>query len=97
MRHSKGLSPESQKLWQRISKKYEIAGQEPVIQVMCETLDRLREAQLAILLDGLVITDRFGEKRPHPAIPIEEKARLAFLKYWRSLALDIQLPGLIRR
>jgi hypothetical protein len=54
-----------------------------------EACDR-RAAQARVLIadEGPVWTDRFGAPRKHPAVQIEEVARLQFARMMRELDLD---------
>ena len=56
---------------------------------MCECHDRAQRARRLIDADGEVLTDRFGQMRPHPAVRIEHSARMAMLSGLRSLKLDV--------
>jgi phage terminase small subunit len=54
-----------------------------------EAHDRGEEARKILKADGIVITDRFGTKKAHPAVAIERDARVAFMRGVRELGLDI--------
>src|SRR5262249_8782395 len=55
-----------------------------------QCLDRIREARAAIKAEGLFTTDRFGQRRSHPAVLIERDARTGFLANLRALHLDLE-------
>lgn len=57
-----------------------------------EAHDRGEEARKLLKVDGIVITDRFGTKKAHPAVAIERDARTAFMRAVRELALDVAEP-----
>jgi P27 family predicted phage terminase small subunit len=86
------LSPEAKRLWRRLIEEYAIEDQGglAVLQVACEALDRLRDAQQAIDTDGTVVMDRFGQQKAHPLLVVERDARSAFLKAIQHLGLDIE-------
>jgi len=50
--------------------------------------DRAAQARALVDRDGLVITDRFGQPKPHPAVAIERDARAAHVRIMRELDLD---------
>ena len=52
--------------------------------------DRMLEAQAYMERDGLVLEDRFGQARPHPACKIEHDAKGAMLQNIRALGLDLE-------
>ena len=54
-----------------------------------EALDRKREVQAELKRDGIVIKNRAGELRPHPAASIERDSRLAVLRCLRALGLPL--------
>lgn len=53
-----------------------------------EAFDRSETARRRIERDGIVIEDRFGQKRPHPAVKIEQDSRSAFARICAQLGLD---------
>lgn len=53
-----------------------------------EAHDRGEQARKLLKDDGIVITDRFGTKKAHPAVAIERDARVAFMRAVRELGLD---------
>ena len=55
-----------------------------------EAHDRGEEARKILKTDGIVITDRFGTKKAHPAVAIERDARVAFMRGVRELGLDAE-------
>ena len=57
-----------------------------------EAHDRGEEARKILKADGIVITDRFGTKKAHPAVAIERDARVAFMRGVRELGLDVDVP-----
>jgi hypothetical protein len=52
----------------------------------------MREAQAAIAADGAYVTGRFGPKA-HPGIAVERDSRLAMLRAFRELGLDVEIPS----
>lgn len=64
-----------------------------VLQVALESYDRLVQARSLIDEEGIVVTDPSGRKRAHPALAVEKEARLALLRAWRQVGLDVETPG----
>ena len=54
--------------------------------------DRAQEARRMIERDGPIQTDRFGQRKPHPAIHIEAVAMLNFAKLLRETGIDLNKP-----
>jgi hypothetical protein len=40
--------------------------------------------------DGLVVSDRFGQQKPHPAAAIERDSKQTLLRNLRALNLDLE-------
>jgi phage terminase small subunit len=86
-----GLSPDAQELYRRLKHEFGIvdgAG-EALLRLVCESHDRAQRAKRMIDAEGEVFVDRFGQRRPHPAVRIEHSARMAMLAGLRSLNLDV--------
>jgi len=54
-----------------------------------EAFDRMVEAQEILRQDGPVVSDRFGQRKQHPATLIERDSRSAMLSALKQLHLDI--------
>ena len=63
-----------------------------VLGAACEANDRMREAQATIARDGAYLDGRYG-LRTHPAVAVERDSRLAMLRSFRELGLDIEVPS----
>jgi P27 family predicted phage terminase small subunit len=84
----KNLSPDALTFWRRIHKRYEVTEDARPALVECvEAMTRKEQAQAAIEKDGLIVQDRFGQDRAHPAVAIERDARLAILRCLRVIGL----------
>ncbi len=86
------LSKESKRLWTEIVKEYvfDDAASLSVLQTALDARDRLTECRERINTEGLTITDRFGQVRPHPLLSAERDARSGVLQGFKMLGLD---PG----
>jgi P27 family predicted phage terminase small subunit len=85
----KHLSAEARKLWTELRADYAIddsAGL-ALLRAACEASDRAQQARAMIVKDGMVSTDRFGQRKPHPAVGIERDARTQLLAALRALKL----------
>ena len=90
----KHLSRESRAWWRSVVSDYELELHHlKLLQSACESLDRVAEARLLIERDGVVIEDRFGQQKPHPACDIERHNRALFARMLRELALDVEGPA----
>jgi len=52
-----------------------------------EAFDRAEQARNVIRRDGMFISDRYGQPRPHPAVQIERDSRDALARLLRQLDL----------
>ncbi len=58
--------------------------------VACQALDRLRQAQAILSRDGIVVRDRWGQLKSHPASTIEREARSGLLMALKAMNLDLE-------
>jgi len=92
------LTEAGKTLWKKISAETEL--DEPallILQTMVEQYERVLEARVLIKAEGIVVMDRFGQKKQHPACAIERDANAAMMRAWRLLGydqVDSQQPGL---
>jgi P27 family predicted phage terminase small subunit len=83
------LTDEGKKLWRKIAADTDL--DEPallILQTMVEQYERVLEARQLIKLDGIVVKDRFGQQKQHPACAIERDANAAMMRAWRLLGYD---------
>ncbi|MEP7366879.1 MAG: hypothetical protein ABI972_26780 [Acidobacteriota bacterium] len=87
-----GLSPEARGLYAKLSKEWRIVDASGLLVLLTamQALDRLRQAQALLARDGIVMPDRFGQQKPHPASQIEREARGGLLQALRALNLDLE-------
>jgi P27 family predicted phage terminase small subunit len=87
-----GLSSEAKRWWRQLQHEYGIEdpGGLLLLQTGMEAFDRMRDAQATIARDGAVVTDRFGQPKPHPATVVERDSRAGMLAALRALNLDIE-------
>jgi hypothetical protein len=91
------LSPESAAWWKWIWSEYDLdEGQAPVLQAALEARDRAAEARAA-MADGCIVTDRFGQAKPHPALLVERDALSLMVRAWKTLGLGAPEPRPIGR
>jgi P27 family predicted phage terminase small subunit len=89
---AKGLSPEAKRWRAKLTREYDIVDEAGllILQTALEAFDRMRQAQQQVAADGVTFTDRFGQIKAHPLLPVERDARAAFLAGLRSLNLDLE-------
>lgn len=88
----KHLSTEGRRWWAKIADEYSIDDEAGllVLQTAFEAFDRMRAAQAQVGAEGSTVTDRFGQTKAHPLLPIERDARGQFLAALKQLNLDIE-------
>lgn len=85
------LSEEAQRWWEKITGEWEL--EEPALLILesaLEAFDRMRQAQAILDAEGIVVTDRFGQPKQHPATMVERDAKATLLRCLKSLNLDIE-------
>ena len=85
------LSPSARQWWANVTETYVL---EPhhlrLLQLACESWDRVQQAREQLATDGLTISGREGGIRPHPCVSIERDAKLGFARLVRELDLDTE-------
>ena len=86
------LSREARKIWKDLIAEYSIqdVADLRILRVALESFDRAQGAREAIDRDGMTITDKFLQIKPHPLLPIERDSRAAFLAGLKALNLDLE-------
>ena len=85
------LSLPARRLYDGIRSLYELEAHDAAILVKAlEAWDRAEQARQLVTEEGIVISTRLGERKPHPAIAIERDSRTAFLAGMRQLGLDYE-------
>ena len=99
LRPPRDLSPEAKAWWRTIVTEYTIDDDAGVLilQTAMQAFDRLRGAQAILKAQGIIILDRFGATKQHPATLIERDARTALMRSLKALNLDILPPGPVGR
>ena len=87
----KGLSSDAKGLWVRLVEEYEIddAAGLAILAAGLESFDRANEAKKVLDKEGPIMTDRWGQKKPHPGVGVEIANRAAYLNAIRLLNLDV--------
>jgi len=84
------LSKEAKYIFKALCSEYlieDVAGLR-ILRVALESFDRAQAAREAIDAEGMTVTDKFGQIKPHPLLPIERDSRAAFLAGLKHLNLD---------
>jgi P27 family predicted phage terminase small subunit len=85
----KHLTTATKKWWKGVVADYELeAHHVKLLTLAAEAWDRAQEARKILAADGPVYRNRFGAPCKHPAVSIEENARIGFARLIRELDLD---------
>ena len=84
------LGAEGRALWLATLRDYQIDSEPLLVHlgVVCSALDRLCECREIIKAEGMVITDRKGDRLPHPLLRAEAASLAAFQSGMRALRLQ---------
>ena len=87
----KGLSRDAKAWWRRIVGAWELDDAALLLlEGALESFDRMREAQAILKAEGLVVKDRFGQQKQHPATLVERDAKSSLLRGIKALGLDLE-------
>jgi P27 family predicted phage terminase small subunit len=87
----KQLSREAKAWWKKIVAQWHL--DDPALLILegtLESFDRMRQAQALLAAEGLVVKDRFGQPKQHPASLVERDAKQAVLRGLKALGLDLE-------
>ena len=91
IRAPKHLQPSTRRWWAKIARTYELEAHHfKLLTLACEAWDRGQQAREILEKEELIVKDRFGQARAHPAVAIERDARIAFARLVRELGLDTE-------
>ena len=89
MQAPKHLSQAARKWWRTIEAEYFLESHQlKLLTLAAEAMDRCEQARQILTTDGVIVKDRYGAPKAHPAVGIERDSRLAFARLVRELALD---------
>lgn len=84
------LKPAGAKYWRTIVRVWRLdAHQFELLAQACRSLDTIAEAETELQKSGAVVTDRFGQSKPHPASLIIRDFRGLFARLVRELGLSV--------
>lgn len=87
----KHLSKEAAKWWREINRGWHLdAAALLLLQTGLEAFDRMRAAQAEIAEHGVVLVDRFAQRKSNPATVVERDCRTAVLAAFGKLNLDLE-------
>jgi P27 family predicted phage terminase small subunit len=90
----KHLKPPTRRWWSSVVSGYVLAEHhERLLTAAGESWDRAQQAREIVSTEGMVISDRFGQPKEHPAVRIERDCKALFAKLIRELALDLDPPA----
>jgi hypothetical protein len=85
----KTLKASGKRLWKDALSGWDIqAEQFTLLLNLCECADRMAELTATLRREGQVVTDRFGQARPHPASLVLKAENGNFSRLYRLLALE---------
>ena len=88
----KTLSVEARGIWSRLHGEFALAdaGAVEILDAGLHSFDTLRQAEALLKKDGIVVLDRYGTPKAHPAADIARQARAQWLAALRMLGLHAQ-------
>jgi len=88
----KGLSVQARRLWRQLSEGFDISDPAglSLLEVAVRSFDRALEARRILDAEGLIILDRFRQRKMHPAFMIERDSRAMMMRALKALNLDLE-------
>jgi len=87
------LKPRSKAFWKSLCSTYVFEAHDlERLRIVCEALDTIDACEESMRTDGLLVLDRYGCKRTHPAFATARDARALVLRGLRELAVDVAVP-----
>ena len=90
-----GISQGAKVLWKKITKEYDVADAAglAILEAGLQSYDRAAEAKKILDVEGPVVTDKYGQRKSHPAATCELSNRAAWLNALRMLNLDVEVSN----
>lgn len=87
------LSVAAAKWYREVAGEYQLESHHlRLLEAAAGAWDRIQTARALLDSEGLVVLDRFGQKRPHPAAAIERDNKVLFCRLLRELRLNDEGP-----
>jgi len=88
----RALSPAAKRLWRGLVEEYALddVAALAILTAGLEAFDRAAAAKALLDVDGPTVTDRWGQRKVHPAAGVERDSRAAFLGALKQLNLDLE-------
>ena len=85
-----GLSTRARRLWRDVLAEYELSAAElEVLRSALVALDRADQAAAVVDAEGVVVVDRYGSPKAHPATDIEARNRTIFARLVAQLGVKV--------
>jgi P27 family predicted phage terminase small subunit len=88
----KALSSAAKRLWRGLVEEYALddVAALAILTAGLEAFDRMGAAKALLDADGPVVTDRWGQRKVHPAATVERDSRAAWMSALKALNLDLE-------
>ena len=88
----KALSLAARRLWRALVAEYRLddVAAMAILTAGLEAFDRAAAAKELLDADGPVVTDRWGQRKVHPAASVERDSRAAWMSALKQLNLDVE-------
>lgn len=88
------LSKDAREWWLAVADGYALEAQDQrLLTEACSAWDRAQEARAILAKDGIVVPDRYGKPKEHPAVRIEVQNRVLYARLLRQLDLPAPDPA----
>lgn len=86
------LSKSARELWNKLHQEFDLSDTAAslLLESALSAWDRMEAARIILARQGLIVTDRFGQRQAHPAAAILRDSQAAFQRALRELHLDLE-------
>jgi phage terminase small subunit len=85
-----GLLGEGRALWDQVTSDWDLdPAALTILHTACLARQQDHAAEALVAKEGLVVVDRFGQAKAHPAVAVARDAKSTFLRAMKQLGLDI--------
>jgi len=87
------LGPAGKKFWKKIVAEWNLDPHHvELLAQAAKCLDRIAAAREIIDREGIIVKDRFGCSKRHPAVDVELQNKITFNRTLREIGLDVSAP-----
>lgn len=86
------LEKSGRQFWKKVTSEYVLTEAHDLerLKMACRCLDEIAEAEQEVKINGMFVTNRYGNRVEHPAVKSMRDNRTLFCRIIRELGLDLE-------